>query len=89
MSSGKKGVGKLMKLRSDMLFHTLADSARHIMVFTEPCMLASCEAERARGRVPSHIEFVLVPLPDELATRLGLSRDQSSREVRPTFPTAA
>lgn len=88
MSSGKKGVGKLMKLRSDMLFHTLANSARHIMIFTEPCMLASCEAERARGRVPSHIEFVLVPLPDELAARLSLARDRSSKEVRPSSPTA-
>ena len=86
MSSGKKGVGKLMKIRSDMLFHTLAEPARHIMAFTEPCMLASCEAERARGRVPTQIEFVLAPLPDELAARLALSRDQSSKEVRPTLP---
>ena len=88
MSSGKPGVGKKMKLRGDMLFHMLALPARHIMVFTEPCMLALVEAERSRGRVPTHIEFALAPLPDELAQRLATSREGSSREVRPA-PGAA
>src|SRR5690348_11982421 len=36
-SSGRIGVGKMMKLRSDMLFHTLAPPARHVMIFTESC----------------------------------------------------
>ena len=82
MSCGKPGVGKKMKLRGDMLFHMLAFPARHVMVFTEPCMLALVQAERSRGRVPTQIEFALAPLPDELAQRLATSRESSSREVR-------
>jgi hypothetical protein len=89
MSGGKRGVGKLMKIRSDMLFHTLAAPARHIMVFTEPCMLQACESERSRGRVPTHIEFALAPLPSELSHRLATSREDSSKEVRPTPMSAA
>jgi hypothetical protein len=83
MSSGKKGVGKLMKLRSDMLFHMLAPPARHIMLFTEPCMYEQIRAESERGRVPTHIEFLRAELPSDLAARLATSRDRSSREVRP------
>jgi hypothetical protein len=84
MSSGKRGVGKLMKLRADMLFHMLAAAPRKLMVFTEPCMYQACSSEQVRGRTPQDIEFVLVQLPPELATKLAASRDRSSREVRPT-----
>src|SRR5688500_875585 len=42
MSGGKKGVGKMMKLRADMLFHRMAQATRHAMVFTEPCMYDAC-----------------------------------------------
>jgi hypothetical protein len=89
MSSGKKGVGKLMKIRSDMLFHTLATPARHVMLFTEGCMLASVEAERERGRVPVHIELMKAELPTDLANRLIESRARSSREVTPTIARVA
>jgi hypothetical protein len=75
----------MMKLRSDMLFHTMAPQARHVMAFTEVCTLAACEAERRRGRVPLHIEFLLIELPAELSARLTIARAESSREVQPNF----
>jgi len=83
MSSGKVGVGKLMKLRGDMLFHVLAKAPRKLMIFTEECMYQSCMKERNRGRTPQDIEFMLVLLPAGLATKLAASREISSREVRP------
>ena len=82
MSGGKKGVGKLMKIRSDMLFHLLALAPRHVMVFTESCMYESVVAEKRRGRVPSQIELIRVELPPELSVRLAASRDRSSKEVQ-------
>jgi hypothetical protein len=82
MRSGKKGVGKLMKLRADMLFHRMAPALQHIMVFTEPCMYAACNAEKHKGRVPAGIELLHAELPAELAARLTVSRERSSCEVR-------
>jgi hypothetical protein len=82
MSSGKRGVGKLMKLRGDMLFHTLVSVPHKIMAFTEPCMHQACLA-------PTDIEFIYIPLPVELAAKLSLSRDCSSREVRPVIQPVA
>lgn len=83
MSSGKPGVGKFMKLRGDMLFHTLAAAPRKLMVFTEECMYTACTKERERGRTPRDIEFLLVRLPKELHRRLTTARESASREVRP------
>jgi hypothetical protein len=82
MSGGKRGVGKLMKLRADMLFHRMAQAARHVMVFTEPCMYEACQAEKQKGRVPTIIELMRAELPADLAARLAASRERSSREVR-------
>jgi hypothetical protein len=82
MSNGKRGVGKLMKLRADMLFHVLAVAPRHVMVLTESCMYEALQAEKRKGRVPSQIELVRVELPGELSERLAASRDRASREVR-------
>jgi len=39
-ASGKRAVGKLMKLRSDMLFLMMADAPRKVIVLCEPDMVA-------------------------------------------------
>lgn len=83
-SSGKHGVGKMMKLRSDMLFHVLADTEHKLMVFTEACMLDACVREQENGRTPADIEFIRAELPPELSEKLAHARDASSREVRPS-----
>lgn len=84
MRSGKAGVGKFMKLRSDMLFHILAGASRKLMIFTESCMFEACIKERERGRTPRDIEFIHAQLPDQPVGRLAASRETSSREVRPS-----
>jgi len=83
-ASGKLGVGKMMKLRSDMLFLLLAAPGRPVMILTESDMYEACLKERASGRVPQEIEFFHAPLPDELATRLKAAKRVSGEEVTPT-----
>ena len=82
-ASGKLGVGKLMKLRSDMLFLLLAGPKRALVVLTEADMYQACLKERAGGRVPKEIEFYHAPLPDELAARLKAAKKVSGDEVTP------
>jgi hypothetical protein len=82
-SGGKHGVGKMMKIRSDMLFLTMADAKRRLVVLTEKDMFDKCLAEVAGGRVPPEIEFALAEIPDELREKLKKARKASSDEVQP------
>lgn len=83
-ASGNLAVGKLMKLRADMLFLTMVDADRKCIIFTEPDMHALCTRERELGRVPEGIELLLATLPAELHRRLDEAKLASSREVRPS-----
>jgi len=81
---GKRGAGKLLKIRSDMYFMLLAEDVdQRLILFTEPDMLELCEEERARGKVPDSICFRWVGLPQELVERLTAARRVASREVNP------
>lgn len=82
-ASGKHAVGKLLKIRSDMLFLLLANAKRRIVVLTERDMYERCVQERAAGRVPSSIEFVHVKIPADLQEQLRGSRQAASEEVSP------
>jgi hypothetical protein len=82
-ASGKHAVGKLMKLRSDMLFLVMATVARRIVLLTERDMYDLCVRETAAGRVPRGIEFLHVTLPQDLCRRLADARRASSAEVTP------
>jgi hypothetical protein len=77
-SGGRNAVGKILKLRSDMLFLTMVESKRRIVVLTERDM---CEKEAAGGRVPPELEFVCVMLPEELNRRLIAARMKASGEL--------
>jgi hypothetical protein len=79
-SGGKHAVGKILKLRSDMLFLTMVEAQRRIIVLTEQDMCDQCEKEALGGRVPKEIEFVCVPIPEELRTRLIVARSKASGE---------
>lgn len=81
---GKHAVGKLMKLRSDMLFLLLCEAPRKVMILCERDMYDLCQRERESGRIPRDIEFVHAPLPDELAIKLLAARKIGSDEVSPT-----
>jgi ABC-type Fe2+-enterobactin transport system substrate-binding protein len=81
---GKHAVGKLLKLRSDTLFLLLAkDPEKRIILLTESDMLDVCSKEKAGGRVPQEIEFVLAELPDDLRKKLTQAREKASKEVSP------
>jgi hypothetical protein len=82
-SGAKRGSGKLMKLRSDMLFLVLASPKRAIMIFTERDMFELCEKEKESGRAPRNIEFHHAPLPSDLAAKLLVAKRASSDEVSP------
>src|SRR5258708_2778911 len=79
-AAGKHAVGKILKLRSDMLFLTLVDAERRIIVLTERDMCDQCEKEAAGGRVPREIEFVCAVIPNELRARLVDARTKASGE---------
>ena len=79
-SAGKNAVGKILKLRSDMLFLTMVEAKRRVIVLTEKDMFDQLAREFAGGRVPNEIEFVLAAIPDELRTRLIAGRLKASGE---------
>jgi hypothetical protein len=85
-SGGKLAVGKLMKIRSDMLFLLLAAPKRSIMILTERDMYDLCMKEVESGRAPRNIEFFHAPLPPDLATKLQIAKRVSSDEVSPRRP---
>lgn len=80
-SGGKHAVGKMLKLRSDMLFLTMVEAKRRIIVLTEQDMCDQCKKEAAGGRVPPEIEFVCATLPQELNLRLIAARIKASGEL--------
>ena len=82
-SSGGRGAGKLNKIRSDILFLTLAKARRRIVVLTESDMFRTCQSQKTAGRLPSSVEFLLAKIPVGLASRLRRARRRSAREVSP------
>ena len=82
-SSGKLPVGKLMKIRSDMLFLTMIDTKRRIVVLIDADMLKLCQKEVDGGRVPDTIEFLRAEIPEELKLRLHKAQETASKEVSP------
>lgn len=79
-SGGKYAVGKILKLRSDMLFLTMVEGKRRIIILTERDMCDQCQKEAAGGRVPPEIEFVCAILPDDLNRKLVEARLKASGE---------
>lgn len=69
-----------------MLFLTLVEAKRRVIVLTEQDMHVQCGKEASGGRVPPEIEFVCAPIPDELRSRLVAARLVASLESgsRPT-----
>jgi hypothetical protein len=63
-----------------MLFLTMVEAKRRIVVLTERDMYDYCEKEKAAGRIPPEIDFVCAIIPDDLRTRLIAARLKSSEE---------
>jgi len=79
-AGGNNAVGKILKLRSDMLFLTMVEAKRRLIILTERDMCDQCEREAAGGRVPPEIEFDCAIIPDELRARLISARLKASAE---------
>jgi hypothetical protein len=79
-SGGKNAVGKMLKLRSDMLFLTMVEAKRRLIILTERDMHDQCKKEVAGGRVPPEIEFACAIIPDELRKRLVEAQLKASGE---------
>jgi len=82
-ASGKQGIGKLLKIRSDMYFLLLAKTQRRLVILTEQDMYDRCMVELQNGRVPSSIEFIHAQIPQELDDKLISARRRASNEVSP------
>jgi hypothetical protein len=81
---GRSGAGKLMKIRSDVYFLLLVESAERVVVFTEKDMLDRFNREQEAGRVPREIDSYLAEIPAELRRRLEVARKASIDEVEPS-----
>ena len=79
-SSGNHGSGKILKLRSDMLFLTMVNARLRIIILTEQDMCDQREKEAAGGRVPPEITFICAVIPDDLRKRLIAARTKASGE---------
>jgi len=82
-ASGRRGVGKIHKIRSDIYFLLLAEIKRKVVVLTEKDMFDVWIGEIESGRVPDSIEIVLSDIPNELREKLEASRQKASKEVTP------
>lgn len=81
-ATGNQGSGKLLKLRSDMLFLILVDKARRrIMVLTEPDMYEQLKNEAEAGRMPTEIEVFCAEIPAELRAKLNAARKLAVSEM--------
>lgn len=82
-ASGKYGVAKMNKIRSDVLFLTMAETSKRFVVLTDRSMYDQCMKDRIAGRLPLEIEFLHAVLPAELAAKLAIAQRSASDEVRP------
>ncbi len=80
-SSGRAGAGKFNKIRSDILFLTMVEARRRVVVLTEADMFRACQTQKTAGRLPTSVEFLHARVPPALAKRLRRARRTSSREV--------
>jgi len=83
--NGKYGSGKMMKIRSDILFLLMACGVQHrLIVVTDRGMYDQLQKELQAGRLPKAIEFLHVELPQELCARLAISQSEAADEVAAT-----
>ena len=78
-AGGNYAVGKMLKIRSDMLFLTMVEAQQRV-VLTAQDMYKQCHKEKEGGRVPQEIEFVHASLPEKLNARLVAARQKASVE---------
>lgn len=76
-AKGRRAIGKMNKLRSDLYFLHKAAPVRGLVVVTEHDMYERCVADQAAGLIPEGVEIIVATLPAPLATKLRASREAS------------
>src|SRR3972149_10056146 len=66
-ASGNRAAGPLMKIRYDILFLTMTNIKRKIIIFTEQNLFDVFIKEFNEGRVPRNIEFEIAEIPQDLS----------------------
>lgn len=81
-SGGKKGTSHLHKIRSDILFLTMAQDVKHrLVVLTDRLMWDLCSEEVGKGRLPRNVEILLAEPPADLQARLTQARRVAAAEM--------
>jgi len=82
-SGGKRGSGKLQKIRADIYFLLLLPDSvkKRLLVFTEPDMVELCQKEQKNGRIPQNIEIIVIELQENHKLKLIDAKKIASREV--------
>jgi hypothetical protein len=80
--SGKNGMGKLLKIRSDILsLIQLKHNTKKIVILTEKDMYDKCIKEKYNGKIPREISFYLVTVPAHIRNKLKVARQLSIDEI--------
>jgi hypothetical protein len=82
-AGGRRGSGKIQKLRADKLFLLMTQVEKRLIVLTERDMYELCQREKLNGRVPLEITFLHAELPGHLAASLQKAKKTASKEVTP------
>jgi hypothetical protein len=84
-STGKRGVAKLMKIRSDAFWFLMLERqpSQKLMIFTDQSMIDIVNDEKKKGRFPREFEILKVDLPLELAEKIVLAQKFAADEVTP------
>jgi hypothetical protein len=80
-SSGKLASGTMNKIRSDMLFLTMVEVRKPLLVFTQADLLEYWKEQSIRGRAPTSIEYRLARVLGDLGKRLAQAKGAASREM--------
>lgn len=80
-AKGRRAIGKMNRLRSDLYFLHLAQAKRPVVVVTETEMYERCLADQATGLIPGDVEILLAVLPPQLAAMLRGSKDARTAEI--------
>ena len=85
-SGGKRGSGKLQKIRADIYFLLLLPDSvkRRLLLFTESDMVKLCQKEQEKGRIPRDIEILFVKLPEHIQQQLQAAKKKASDEMTRT-----
>lgn len=82
-ASGKRAVGKLMKVRADLYFLLMVEASQKLVICTERDMYDLCREEEQMGRIHPSITFLHVPIPPDLQGDLDKAKQVASDEVSP------